>query len=381
MPVKLTHEDVVRKLKEAHGDVVTIDLTTYCGMNKKCKFIDKDYGEWWASPNDIINRGSSHLARAVTNRQETLVRLYGADNPSKCPELRARANKTCLERFGSTSSFGNKEVREKGKLTKIARFGTEFPMQNKDVRAVAIKTNMEKFGTEWPLQNKEVQEKIKQTNLDRFGTETPLENKDIQDKIRKTNIERYGKEYPMLNKEVQERAVNSSREKYGTDYPAQNEEIQARIQKTNMDRYGVISTLSLPDVQEKIKKTNQLLYGNECAMKNHDIALKAARSANNATILYHWKTGVEIVCVASYEVAVVNFLNTRQINYEWQAKTFVLPDERTYRPDLYLTELGLWVEIKGYFRDDALEKWEWFHVQYPNSELWDEIKLKELGIL
>jgi len=40
-----------------------------------------------------------------------------------------------------------------------------------------------------------------------------------------------------------------------------------------------------------------------------------------------------------------------------------------------------WIEIKGYFRKDAKKKWNWFHKEYPNSELWDKNKLKEMGLL
>ena len=60
-----------------------------------------------------------------------------------------------------------------------------------------------------------------------------------------------------------------------------------------------------------------------------------------------------------------------------------LPNEKhtTYRPDFYLIEKNKWVEIKGYFRKDAQEKLEWSHNEYPNSELWDKTKLKEMKIL
>ncbi|KKM14938.1 hypothetical protein LCGC14_1701060, partial [marine sediment metagenome] len=27
------------------------------------------------------------------------------------------------------------------------------------------------------------------------------------------------------------------------------------------------------------------------------------------------------------------------------------------------------------------EKWEWFHKEHPNSELWDKKKLKEMKII
>jgi hypothetical protein len=58
-----------------------------------------------------------------------------------------------------------------------------------------------------------------------------------------------------------------------------------------------------------------------------------------------------------------------------------MPNGKTYRPDLYLIDQGVWIEIKGYFRKDAQEKWDWFKSQFPNAELWDKKKLKEMRIL
>jgi hypothetical protein len=53
----------------------------------------------------------------------------------------------------------------------------------------------------------------------------------------------------------------------------------------------------------------------------------------------------------------------------------------TYRPDLFLINENKWIEIKGFFRNDAKAKWDWFQSEHPNSELWDKKKLKEMGIL
>jgi len=78
---------------------------------------------------------------------------------------------------------------------------------------------------------------------------------------------------------------------------------------------------------------------------------------------------------------VVEYFNKNKIDYNWHAQSFVMDDGRIYNPDCYLPDLDLWIEIKGYFWDDAEKKWDWFHKNYPNSELWNEKKLKELGIL
>lgn len=113
--------------------------------------------------------------------------------------------------------------------------------------------------------------------------------------------------------------------------------------------------------------------------------LLAAKKSNYSYIIQHWKTGEELVCVASYEKAVVEYLNLNKINFRWQPKTFKLTlsdgSTTTYRPDIYLYSTKKWIEIKGYFRKDAEEKWNNFILTKPNSELWDKIKLKEMGIL
>lgn len=54
--------EVISKMKELHGDILSIDELTYIGTNKKAKFIDKDYGEWWCKPNDIL-MGHAHDKR------------------------------------------------------------------------------------------------------------------------------------------------------------------------------------------------------------------------------------------------------------------------------------------------------------------------------
>lgn len=137
-----------------------------------------------------------------------------------------------------------------------------------------------------------------------------------------------------------------------------------------------------PKCNIELKKQKQLrLYGVEYPMHRHDVALRAAKRANNVTIKHHWKTGKEVVCVASYECRTVDILNSAQIDYEWQEHTFKLPNNKTYRPDLYLNELDLWVEIKGYMRPDAKQKWDWFSQNYPNSVLWDKQALKDMNVI
>jgi hypothetical protein len=166
-----------------------------------------------------------------------------------------------------------------------------------------------------------------------------------------------------------------------------NEEIKDKAKSTNLEKYGKEYIFHTEDFRDKAKKSNISRYGVDHNMKNRYLALKVARSLNNCSILYHWKTNEEVVCVGSYERKVVEYFNKNKINFEWQPKTFetniLLPSGKlsSYTPDVFLSDLNLWVEIKGYMREDAKIKWDWFHANFPNSEIWNKEKLIQLNIL
>ena len=140
--------------------------------------------------------------------------------------------------------------------------------------------------------------------------------------------------------------------------------------------------------KEKRKQTCLEKYGTEFSCQNKEIQDKMSKSQNRSFKFLHWKLRKFFWGVGGYEEVVVKFLNKIREDYWWQPKVFVTPFKTktgkfsTYRPDLFLVERNLWVEIKGYFHDEeARLKWEWFHKEFPNSELWDQKKLKEMGLL
>lgn len=132
---------------------------------------------------------------------------------------------------------------------------------------------------------------------------------------------------------------------------------------------------------KSFKKTRDKKYNGLWPMQTKEIARKSAQNQTNNTTKYHWKTNEKLICQGSWEAKVVDYLNDNNINFRWQSKTFKMPNGKTYRPDLYLFSNKKWIEIKGYFRKDAKAKWNWFHKEHPNSELWDKNVLKEMKIL
>ena len=105
-----------------------------------------------------------------------------------------------------------------------------------------------------------------------------------------------------------------------------------------------------------------------------------AKNSNISGRTAHWKTGEMLKWVAGYERKSLEYLNKNKIDYSWQIP-FTLPNGRMYIVDAFLKDSNTYIEIKGYLRKDAREKWDWFHGEFPNSELWDEKRLKEMKIL
>lgn len=128
------------------------------------------------------------------------------------------------------------------------------------------------------------------------------------------------------------------------------------------------------------KRKNTLLkkYGVDNPSKKLEFSLKAARSMNSSSIALHWKTSEELVCVGSYEKIVVDYLNEKKINFDWQPAVFQLANDLTFRPDMYLPDYNMWVEIKGFSREDFKIKWQEFIKIQPNSVIWSAKEIKQI---
>jgi hypothetical protein len=59
-----TISKVKKLLKQKHGDLVTIDESSFKNMTSPARFIDKEFGEWWAKASGVINDGYRHPKRA-----------------------------------------------------------------------------------------------------------------------------------------------------------------------------------------------------------------------------------------------------------------------------------------------------------------------------
>lgn len=127
---------------------------------------------------------------------------------------------------------------------------------------------------------------------------------------------------------------------------------------------------------------------NEISMKlrarDASVYSTARRVMRRSVMRKHWLTHVELVCVGSYEVAFVDWCNTKQIDFDWQIP-HRMPDGRLYIIDAFIkggVYANTWVEIKGYMTTIGRQKWEWFHAEHSNdSQLWMQVRLREIGVL
>jgi hypothetical protein len=64
---KVSIVEVGQRLCRVHGERVVLDATTYINMGTKARFIDVDYGEWWAVVGSVLN-GHGNPKRGVNCR-------------------------------------------------------------------------------------------------------------------------------------------------------------------------------------------------------------------------------------------------------------------------------------------------------------------------
>lgn len=68
---KISVDDVVKRVYEKHGDRITLRIETYVDTHTKAKFIDREYGEWWAAPYSVMN-GCGHPAGKLKKSIKTM---------------------------------------------------------------------------------------------------------------------------------------------------------------------------------------------------------------------------------------------------------------------------------------------------------------------
>ena len=398
MPNKTTLKEAIDILKRVHGDSVILVESTYVSRGCYATFMDRKYGEFVSQAHHVFS-GLRHPDYSIQKQKNTCKRKGIERLKRDIFEKHNSLVKLIEESYINLTTMCIFEDSEYGKwkgLPITVKNGGRHPDYRKAVKA-------EKFSTpsnELKLKLFKIHGSTVDIYWDTF--------RGIRKKIRAVDKE-YGEWWPTVaslldGKRHKKRAFKEEQIKL--------EEIEKRLFRIHgnqvtikKDTYcGSGSTATFIDIKygewkanvsnvigrgsshpkreaEKIKRTCLERYGVDSPNKVPEISLRKAKSQTKSEIKIHWKTGKDLICQASYEPKVVDYLNNNKIDFLWQAQTFTMPNGKTYRPDLLLLEQNIWIEIKGFFRKDALEKWNWFKTQFPTAELWNEPKLKEMKIL
>lgn len=103
-------------------------------------------------------------------------------------------------------------------------------------------------------------------------------------------------------------------------------------------------------------KISKALKGDKCYMFGH--------KAHHGKGSYYKNIWMR----SSYEIAYAKYLDKGNIKWDYEPKAFDL-GETTYRPDFYLPKTNEYIEIKGYWRDDAKLKFKLFKKIYNNIKI------------
>jgi hypothetical protein len=96
----------------------------------------------------------------------------------------------------------------------------------------------------------------------------------------------------------------------------------------------------------------------------------------------HWGKYKGINMRSGYEIGYAKYLDRNKTKWEYEPKTFDL-GHTSYTPDFYLPEKQIYVEIKGWMRNEALIKIKEFIKQNPDIKylLLKEDDLKQIGAI
>lgn len=103
---------------------------------KKINTLKENYGEEYSH--------NSQVPAIRDKKNETMIRKYGAINPSNIESSKKKREETSIKNRGISQPLSCPKVREKSKQTSLLRYGTEFPSQSDEVKLKIKETNLAK---------------------------------------------------------------------------------------------------------------------------------------------------------------------------------------------------------------------------------------------
>jgi hypothetical protein len=267
----------------------------------------------------------------VEKRAATMMARYGAPNALQCKEIHARQRKTYIERYGEDFSTDLAvQVKEKAKKRCIEKYGVESTLLLEGVREKTKITCLKKYGTEHPSKSDEIKQKKVKTNRDRFGVDNALQNKDVLAKRKKTCIEKYGSDEVLKCADIRERQKETMLELYGVENALQSETIKEKRAQTCVEKYGTSNLMHVTEIFDK--KVSGSFKRKECIMPSG--AVRIYQGYENVALL-------ELAKIYPEDKILNSVKEMPDFRYEYLGK------HRRYYPDIYLPDEKRIIEVKS----------------------------------
>ena len=113
---------------------------------------------------------------------EHLMKEHGVSNIAQVPYVKAKIEKTNLERYGASNVWGSEHGKQKIKETNLKKFGCENVSQNRKIRKKVEQTCEERYGTKTFINSHE----YKKRSLQKYGCEFPAQSVIVKQKKAET---------------------------------------------------------------------------------------------------------------------------------------------------------------------------------------------------
>jgi hypothetical protein len=205
--LRTTIEQLEEMLIAKHGDQITVDTSTFTGMNNKARFIDKKLGEWWATPTKVVVCGQKHPRHNCRTIESIITDIKDRHGETISVDLTTFTKTTEKTRFvdieyGEFWGFVNKIIR-----------GGCHPKRAELQRIEKIKKNhaTEEFKNSMSETIKKCVPKIKATNLVRYGVDCNLNTKEAKEKRKLKSLSPEAQQVKINTKKIRRIRNNEKR--------------------------------------------------------------------------------------------------------------------------------------------------------------------------
>ena len=153
---------------------------------------------------------------------------------------------------------------------------------------------------------------------------------------------------------------------------------QVKREESLFSKYGVTNISQIKDPEMQYRRTAGSRNNKRwCGKNNPNYKNKIGNTFGYKAF---FRKDLNCYFRSSWEANYARILNFEKEKWVYEKDHFELSNETTYTPDFYLNNMNLYIEVKGYWRDDAKEKFLLFKKEYSKLKikLIEEEQYKEL---